>query len=108
LFGLAAFIGEQRTKEIGIRKVLGASVNSIIFLLSKGLMKLVVIAIIIAIPISWYIIQLWLQDFAYRIEIQWWTFAVAGLLALLVANISIGYQSIKASFVNPVDSLRSE
>jgi putative ABC transport system permease protein len=108
LFGLAAFLCEQRTKEIGIRKVLGASVNSIVFLLSKDLLKLVFIAILIAIPLSWYTIQSWLQDFAYKTDIEWWIFALPGLLALVLANVSIGYQSVKASVANPVDSLRVE
>jgi putative ABC transport system permease protein len=108
LFGLAAFLCEQRTKEIGIRKVLGASVNSIVFLVSKDLLALVMVAVLIAFPISWYMISVWLQDFAYKMEIEWWVFALAGVLALVVANISIGYQSIKASVVNPVDSLKVE
>jgi putative ABC transport system permease protein len=108
LFGLAAFLCEQRTKEIGIRKILGASVNSIVFLLSKDLLLLVLMAIVIAFPISWYMINNWLQDFAYRREIEWWVFALAGILAMIVANLSIGFQSIKASIVNPVESLRTE
>jgi putative ABC transport system permease protein len=108
LFGLAAFMSGQRTKEIGIRKVLGASAQSIVFLLTKDFLSLVGFAFLLSIPIAWYIMREWLQDFAYRIEIEWWMFAAAGVLALLVANLAIGYQSLKASSTDPVDSLRSE
>lgn len=108
LFGLAAFTAGQRTKEIGIRKVLGASVQQVVFILSKSFAWRILAAFIIAIPIGWYAMNLWLQDFAYRIDIAWWIFALAGLSAFLLAGISIGYQSIKASLANPVDSLRSE
>lgn len=108
LFGLAAFLSTQRTKEIGIRKVLGASVQSIVLLVSIDFLLLVVAAFVIAIPIGWYLGNQWLQDFAYRVTIEWWTFAMAGALALLIAKLSIGYQSLKASLANPVDSLRSE
>ncbi|HRG07981.1 MAG TPA: ABC transporter permease, partial [Cyclobacteriaceae bacterium] len=108
LFGLAAFTTSQRTKEIGIRKVLGASVQQVVFILSKSFTWRILAAFIIAIPIGWYAMDLWLQDFAYRIDIAWWIFALAGLSAFLLAGISIGYQSIKASLANPVDSLRSE
>jgi putative ABC transport system permease protein len=108
LFGLAAFLSAQRTKEIGIRKVLGASVQSIVLLMSRDFLMLVVVAFVIAIPAGWYLSSQWLQDFAYRINIEWWTFAVAGGLALLIAKLSVGYQSLKASLANPVDSLRSE
>jgi putative ABC transport system permease protein len=108
LFGLAAFACEQRTKEIGIRKVLGASVNNIVVLLSKDLLLLVFVAIVIATPISWYVTSMWLEGFAYKILIEWQTFLVAGTFALIAAKISIGYQSIKASIVNPVNSLRAE
>jgi putative ABC transport system permease protein len=108
LFGLAAFTIEQRTKEIGIRKVLGASISSINGLLSKDFLKLVLLSIFIASPIAWYVMHNWLQGFAYRISIQWWMFAGAGLLAVIVAVITISYHAIKAAIVNPVDSLRSE
>ncbi len=108
LFGLAAFLSSQRTKEIGIRKVLGASVQSIVLLMSRDFLLLIMIAFVIAIPAGWYLSNNWLQDFAYRVNIEWWTFAIAGVLALLVAKLSIGYQSLKASLANPVDSLRSE
>jgi putative ABC transport system permease protein len=108
LFGLAAFTAGQRTKEIGIRKVLGASVRQVVFILSESFAWRILAAFIIAIPIGWYAMNLWLQDFAYRIDIAWWIFALAGLSAFLLAGISFGYQSIKASLANPVDSLRSE
>jgi len=108
LFGLAAFSTEQRVKEIGIRKVLGASVKSVIQLLSKDFIKLVLIAIIIASPIAWWAMNQWLQDFAYRIEVQWWMFALAGVLAIVIALVTVSFQAIKAAIANPVDSLRDE
>ena len=108
LFGLAAFAAEQRTKEIGIRRVLGASVAGITGLLSKDFLKLVVFAILIATPIAWYLMNQWLADFVYRIELQWWMFAIAGAVALGIALLTVSYQSIKAALANPVKSLRSE
>ena len=108
LFGLAAFTAEQRTKEIGVRKVLGASVASIVTLLSKDFLKLVLIAIVIASPIAWYAMNRWLQDFAYKINIEWWVFAGAGLLAVGIALLTVSFQSVKAALMNPVKSLRSE
>ena len=108
LFGLAAFTAEQRTKEIGVRKVLGASVGSIVALLSKDFLKLVLIAIVIASPIAWYAMNRWLQDFAYKITIEWWVFALAGLLAVGIALLTVSFQSIRAALMNPVKSLRSE
>jgi putative ABC transport system permease protein len=108
LFGLAAFMAEQRTKEIGVRKVLGASVTSIIGLLSKDFLKLVFIAIIIASPVAWYAMNQWLKDFAYKIDIEWWIFALAGLLAIGIALLTVSFQSIKAALMNPIKSLRSE
>ncbi|GAB4021884.1 ABC transporter permease [Spirosoma koreense] len=108
LFGLAAFMAEQRTKEIGVRKVLGASVTSIVGLLSKDFLKLVLIAIVIASPLAWYAMNQWLQDFAYKIDIEWWMFALAGLLAVGIALLTVSFQSIKAALTNPVKSLRSE
>jgi putative ABC transport system permease protein len=108
LFGLAAFTAESRTKEIGVRKVLGASVASIVTLLSKDFLKLVLVAIVIASPIAWYAMNKWLQDFAYRVDIAWWIFGLAGLLAVGIALLTVSFQSIKAALVNPVKSLRSE
>jgi len=108
LFGLAAFTAEQRTKEIGVRKVLGASVASIVTLLSKDFLKLVLIAIVIASPIAWWAMNRWLQDFAYKIDIEWWVFALAGLLAVSIALLTVSFQSVKAALMNPVKSLRSE
>jgi predicted permease len=108
LFGLAAFTAEQRTKEIGIRKVLGASVSNVIGLLSKDFMKLVLIAIVIASPLAWYAMNQWLQNFAYHIDIEWWMFALAGMLAVGIALLTVSSQAIKAALMNPVKSLRSE
>jgi putative ABC transport system permease protein len=108
LFGLSAFAAEKRTKEIGIRKVLGASVSGIIGLLSKDFVKLVLVANLIAWPIAYFAMNKWLQDFAYRIEISWWVFALAGGLALLIALLTVSFQAIKAALANPVDSLRYE
>ncbi len=108
LFGLAIYTTEQRTKEIGIRKVLGASVASVTTLLSKDFIKLVLIACVIAFPLSYWAMQKWLQDFAYRIEINWWVFAFSGLLAVVIALITISFQAIKAALANPVKSLKAE
>ncbi len=108
LFGLAAYSAEQRTKEIGIRKVLGSSINGIVGLLSKDFIRLVVVAIIIATPLAWWAMSKWLQNFAYRISISWWIFFIAGALALLIALLTISFQAIKAAIANPVKSLRTE
>jgi putative ABC transport system permease protein len=108
LFGLATFAAEQRIKEIGVRKVLGASVPDIVVLLSKEFAGLVVIAIIIAIPTAYYFLNKWLQDFAYRIDISWWVFALAGMSALMIALLTVSFQAIKAAVANPVKSLRTE
>lgn len=108
LFALAAFVAQRRTKEIGIRKVLGASVENLVGLLSKEFLWLVAIAIVIATPLTFYFMNKWLEDFAYRIDIHWWVFALAGILALLIAFVTVSFQSIKAALANPVKSLRSE
>jgi putative ABC transport system permease protein len=108
LFALSAFLAEQRSKEIGIRKVLGASVQGITTLLSLDFVKLVMVAILIASPVAWWAMHQWLQNFAYRITISWWMFALAGLGAILIALITVSFQSIKAALANPVKSLRSE
>ncbi|WP_153796030.1 ABC transporter permease [Foetidibacter luteolus] len=108
LFGLATFIAEQRTKEIGIRKVLGASVNGIVQMLSKDFMKLVAISFVLASPLAWWAMNKWLQDFAFRISISWWIFAVAGGAALLIALLTVSFQAIRAALMNPVKSLRTE
>jgi len=108
LFGLAAFAAERRTKEIGIRKVLGASVTGITGLLAKDFLKLVVASFVIAFPVAYFVMDKWLQDFAYRIDIQWWMFLVAGAAAVAVAFLTVSFQSIKAALANPVKSLRSE
>ena len=108
LFGLAAFTAEQRTKEIGVRKVLGASVGSIVGLLSKDFLKLVLVAIVIATPLAWWAMNAWLQDFAYRADLPWWVFALAGLVAVGIALLTVSFQSVKAALMNPVKSLRTD
>jgi ABC-type antimicrobial peptide transport system permease subunit len=108
LFGLAAYTVERRSKEIGIRKVLGASVSGLVKLLSKDFLKLVGISILLAIPMAWYGMDNWLQDYAYRIEINWWIFIISGGVALLIAMLTVSFQAIKAALANPVDSLRTE
>jgi putative ABC transport system permease protein len=108
LFGLAAFTAERRTKEIGVRKVLGASVGNIATMLSRDFLKLVLIAILIATPVAWYGMKQWLADFAYKTDLQWWVFALAGVLAIAIALLTVSFQSIKAALMNPVKSLRSE
>jgi putative ABC transport system permease protein len=108
LFALSAFMAEQRSKEIGIRKVLGATVSNITALLSYDFVKLVLIAILIASPIAWYGMNKWLQDFAYRIPISWWIFVLSGLLAIAIALFTVSFQSVKAALMNPVKSLKSE
>ena len=99
---------ERKVKEIGIRKVLGASVSGIVGLLSKDFLKLVFLSILIASPLAWYFMNNWLQNFAYRISIGWWVFVAAGVIAVLIALITVSIQSIKAAIANPVKSLRTE
>jgi putative ABC transport system permease protein len=108
LFGLAAFSAEQRIKEIGIRKVLGASVFNITALLSKSFVRLVFISSLIAFPIAWWAMNKWLEDFSYRITISWWIFLVAGVVALLIALITVSFQAVKAAVANPIKNLRTE
>ncbi|MGZ5133906.1 MAG: ABC transporter permease, partial [Flavitalea sp.] len=108
LFGLSIFVVERKIKEIGVRKVLGASIPGIVTLLSKDFVKLVLIAFVIATPISWMFMNNWLEDFAYRIDIGWWAFAIAGLIALFIALITVSFHAIRAAIANPVKSLRTE
>jgi putative ABC transport system permease protein len=108
LFGLASFMVEQRRKEIGVRKVLGATVSGIVGMLSKEFLKPVLIALALASPLAYFFMERWLQDFAYRIEIHWTVFALAGVVALAVAFLTVSFQSVKAALTNPVKSLRSE
>ncbi|HXL56334.1 MAG TPA: FtsX-like permease family protein, partial [Chitinophagaceae bacterium] len=108
LFGLVTYAAEQRTKEIGIRKVLGANVANIVTMISKDFLKLILIASIIAFPVAWWAMNKWLQDFAYRVNVSWWVFALAAVLVVLIALMTISFQSIKAALANPVKSLRTE
>lgn len=108
LFGLATYVAEQRIKEIVITKVLGASVFQLIGMLSKDFIKLVLIAAIIAIPVAWWMMDSWLNDFAYRTTIYWWVFIIAGSLALLIALCTVGSKALKAAVSNAVKSLRTE
>ncbi|WP_018618097.1 FtsX-like permease family protein [Spirosoma luteum] len=108
LFGLVTFMAAQKTKEIGVRKVLGASVPSILWLFGQEFVRLALVAIVIASPIAWYAMNKWLQNFQYKVDIEWWVFALAGLLAIGIALLTVSFQSIKAALMNPVKSLRSE
>jgi putative ABC transport system permease protein len=108
LFGLAAFTAERRVKEIGIRKVLGASVTSLTSLLSKDFLQLVLVSCLVAFPVAWWIMHNWLQNYEFRIVISWWIFIIAGIMALLIASLTIGFQTIKAALANPVKNLRTE
>ncbi|MEA1786516.1 ABC transporter permease [Arenibacter sp. GZD96] len=108
LFGLSAYTAEQRRKEIGIRKVLGSNVSGIVRLLSKDFMGLVLVAILLAIPLAWWAMQNWLERFAYRIDIPWWVFPIAGVIAIVIALITVSFQSIRVALLNPVKSLRTE
>ncbi|HEV7424537.1 MAG TPA: FtsX-like permease family protein, partial [Candidatus Paceibacterota bacterium] len=108
LLGLTIYAAEQRVKEIGVRKVLGASVSSIVVMLSKDFLKLVLTAAVIAIPVAWFFMHKWLEDFAYRININGWVFVLSALVAIIIAMATIGLQVMKAAITNPVNSLRSE
>jgi putative ABC transport system permease protein len=108
LLGLVMFSAEQRTREIGIRKVLGASIGQIVNLFSKDFLPLILLAFLIAGPLGWYAMNAWLHDFAYRIDISWWIFGLAGSVALLIAMLTVAYQAIRAARANPVSSLRAE
>jgi len=108
LFGFAMLVTEKRTKEIGIRKVLGASTFRIAKLISLDFIKLVFISFLIAVPLGWYAIHIWLQNFAYRISISWWGFGISGILALTIALFTVGFLAIKASLTNPVESLKTK
>jgi putative ABC transport system permease protein len=108
LFGLATFNAQKRTKEIGIRKVLGATVGQISYRLTMDFLKLVAVAISISLPIGWFAMNKWLEDFSYKVEIGWWVFILAAFLAISIAILTVSYQSIKAAVVNPVKSLRTE
>jgi putative ABC transport system permease protein len=98
----------NRTKEIGIRKVLGASVRELVTMLASGFVSMVVLSIAIAVPLAWWMMNKWLEDFAYRIEIRWWMFAVVGLMAVMIAAATVSFQVLRAARANPVDALRSE
>jgi len=108
LFGLITFTVGQRVKEIGIRKVLGASVGNMVSLLTESLLKVVLVAMLVAIPLSWLVMNKWLQDFAYRIQLEWWIFVLAGIVSLIIALITLSFQAIKAAIANPIKSLRTE
>jgi putative ABC transport system permease protein len=108
LFGLVTYAAEQRVKEIGIRKVLGASIAEIVTMISKDFLKLVLIAFVIAFPVAWWMMNKWLQSFAYRINISWWVFALAGLSIIIIALVTVSFQAIKAALANPAKSLRTE
>jgi len=108
LFGLAAYMAENRVKEIGVRKVLGASVGSIVTLLNKDFLKLIIIAFVIASAFAWYGMYKWLQNFDYRVSIEWWVFVGTGVLAVLITIITVGYQSIRAATANPIRAIKAE
>ncbi|MEI9957061.1 MAG: FtsX-like permease family protein [Ferruginibacter sp.] len=108
LFGLASYMAENRIKEIGVRKVLGASVGSVTALLSKDFLKLVGISFLIASPIAWYAMSQWLKNYSYRVDIEWWVFAITGILSIVIALATVSFQAIKAAIANPVKSLRTE
>jgi ABC-type antimicrobial peptide transport system permease subunit len=108
LFAIAVLVIAQRNKEIGVRKVLGASVSGIVTLIAKDFLRLVLVAILIATPVAWYLMRVWLQDFAYHIDVKWWVFLLAGIAAIVIAFCTISFQSVKAALMNPVKSLKTE
>ncbi|MEM6700526.1 MAG: FtsX-like permease family protein, partial [Bacteroidota bacterium] len=108
IFGLATYTAERRFKEISIRKVLGASVSSIVHLLSKDFLQLVIFALVIAVPIAWYFMDGWLSNFAFRIDMDWWVFALSGFVAIVIAFITVGLQSFRAAIANPAENLKNE
>jgi len=108
LFGLASFTAEKRVKEISVRKVLGATTGQIIGLLSQDFIKLILVSILIASPLAWWAMNIWLDGFAYRVEIHWWMFVLAGVLTIAIAMLTVGWQAARAAMANPVDSLRNE
>jgi putative ABC transport system permease protein len=108
LFGLSSITTQQRTKEIGIRKVLGASVSNLIVLLARNFVRLVLVALLIAAPLAYFVMKSWLENFAYRIDLSWWVFALAGGAALVIALVTVSAQAIKAAVANPVEALRYE
>ena len=108
LYGLASFMAVQRIKEVGLRKVLGATSSNIIYLFSKEFILLISIAFVIAAPIAWYFMHQWLQNYPFRIELSWWLFLIGGLTSVIIALLTVSFQAIKAAIANPVDSLRSE
>jgi putative ABC transport system permease protein len=108
LFGLVTYAAEQRVKEIGVRKVLGAGVTELVGMISKDFIKLVLIAFVIAFPVAWWMMNKWLEGFAYRIDISWWVFAFAGVLTIAIAMMTVSMQAVKAALTNPITSLRSE
>ena len=108
LYGLVSFMAVQRVKEVGVRKVLGASVSSVVYLFSKEFIILVAIGFVIASPIAWYFMDKWLQDYVYRINISWWIFLAGGISAIVIALVTVSFQAVKAALANPVKSLRTE
>nr|WP_285897982.1 FtsX-like permease family protein [Antarcticibacterium sp. W02-3] len=108
LFALTAFIIKQRTREIGIRKLLGANLKTITTLIGRDFLLLVFLATLISIPISWWAVNQWLQDFAYKASLDWWIYASAGIIVLIIAIVTVSFQTVKAAMQNPVDSLRTE
>jgi ABC-type antimicrobial peptide transport system permease subunit len=108
LYGLASFMAVQRIKEVGIRKVLGATAGNIVYLFSREFVVLIAIAFVVAAPVAWYFMHRWLQDYVYRINISWWTFILGGVASIVIALATVSFQAIRAAVANPVDSLRAE